>query len=98
MIAYYHHTQTLGLGHTFPLGEPWAEGSVLDHALISLPYPFGPDLEILDSDQLHIHFYWILPVSDKECQFKAKNGLDALESVFEDGEIKFWDLSRKSMI
>jgi hypothetical protein len=27
------------------LGEPWLPGSACDHGLISLPYPWGPELE-----------------------------------------------------
>src|SRR5690349_2812729 len=49
MTAHYHLTgATLGVGHTIPIGEPLMPGSVLDHLLVSLPYPFGPELEVLE--------------------------------------------------
>src|SRR5262245_7606824 len=45
MTVHYHHTQTLGLGDTYPLGETWMAGSTLDHAVVSRPYPYGPRFE-----------------------------------------------------
>jgi hypothetical protein len=35
MVAYYHRTEGLGVGHTFPLGYGWLGGSC-DHMLVSL--------------------------------------------------------------
>ena len=98
MTSFYHHTQTLGLGHTFPIGEPWVPGSTLDHGLISLPYPLGPHLEVLDTDSVHVHIYWILPITAAECAFKAENGLEALESAFEDAGLEYWDTRRSSIV
>src|SRR5258706_165567 len=43
MTVYYHRGGRLGLGHTYPIGEPWLPGSRCDYILVSLPYPFGPD-------------------------------------------------------
>jgi hypothetical protein len=43
--VYYHRPGRLGLGHTLPIGEPWLPESACDHWLVSLPYPFGPDLQ-----------------------------------------------------
>jgi hypothetical protein len=48
MVAYYHATggdYELDHGHTVPIGRPWVHGSKCDHLLVSLPYPWGPDLE-----------------------------------------------------
>jgi hypothetical protein len=98
MTAFYHHTEKLGLGHTFPLGKPWASGSTLSHALISLPYPFGQDLEIFCSDGDHVHFYWILPITTEECAFRHASGLEALESIFSDTEMNYTDVKRASVV
>lgn len=98
MTAYYHHTETLGLGHTFPLGEPWLPGSALDYALISLPYPFGPDFEILKLDGWHAHIFWILPITASEYAYKKSHGLEALESAFDDAELKYWDAERTPVV
>ena len=98
MTAFYHHTETLGLGHTFPLGEPWIPESTLDHALISLPYRFGPELEVFNSKGDHVHFYWILPITAEECAFRHANGLGALESIFDEAELHDWDAKRASVV
>jgi hypothetical protein len=48
MVAYYHATSgdyRLDHGHTVPIGRPWIRGSSCDHLLLSLPYPWGPELE-----------------------------------------------------
>src|ERR1043165_3824146 len=36
MTAWYHHEYRLGLGHTFPIGEPWLPGSTCNFMLVSL--------------------------------------------------------------
>ena len=50
MNAYYHanpdESFRLDVGHTVPLGEPWLPGSLLDHLLVSQPYPYGPEFEM----------------------------------------------------
>jgi Suppressor of fused protein (SUFU) len=98
MTAYYHFTHTLGLGHTLPIGEPWLEGSNCDHLLVSLPYPFGPELEICEIDREHIHFFWLLPITSAERNFKARYGLEALEELFEKGELEYWSVRRASVV
>lgn len=54
MTAWYHGDQGLGLGHTFPIGEPWLPGSACDSILVSLPYPFGPALELYNCPGLNL--------------------------------------------
>src|SRR5262249_52652746 len=60
MSAWYHGREGLGSGHTFPIGEPWLSGSTCEFFLVSLPYPFGPDLEICESSDGHVHVLWLL--------------------------------------
>ena len=98
MTAFYHSTEKLDVGHTFPLGEPWLPGSSLDHALISLPYPFGPDLEVFDTDDCHVHFYWILPITSEECRYRHEHGLEALEAIFSDSGMNYTDVKRPSVV
>ena len=47
--------------------------------LISLPYPFGPELEVCCLRERHFHLYWVLPITKAEREFKAEHGQDALE-------------------
>jgi hypothetical protein len=97
--AYYHQTSArLGLGHTVNLGRPWTQQSNCDHGLISLPYPFGPKLEVLCLSEKHIHCLWLLPITLEERDFKAKYGLDALEQRFESAKLNYLDPTRKSVV
>jgi hypothetical protein len=98
MTAYYHRTEGLGLGHTFPIGEPWLPDSACDHMLVSLPYPFGPELEVCCLGERHSHLYWVLPITKAERGFKAEHGLEALEQRFDAHAIEFWDPQRPSVV
>lgn len=101
MAAYYHagpEEQRLDVGHTVPIGEPWIEGSSCDHFVVSLPYPFGQDLEICTWNGGHARLLWLLPITQAERDFKAANGLDALESLFDEQAINFWEPTRRSVV
>ncbi len=97
MTVYYNRGGTLGLGHTMPIGEAWMPGSHCDHLLISLPYLFGPKLQTCHVGDRHVEFLWLLPITAAERDFKVAHGLQALESRFEQRELKFWDVSRESV-
>jgi hypothetical protein len=75
MTVYYHRGGKLGLGHTLPIGEPWLPGSVCDHLLVTLPYPFGPDLQTCHVGDRHVEFLWLLPISETERAWKVSSGL-----------------------
>ncbi|EJL6307626.1 suppressor of fused domain protein [Vibrio mimicus] len=98
MVTYYHSNHNLGFGHTLPIGEPWLEGSNCENWLISLPYPFGEDLEIMPLNSSHVHVAWLLPITDDERNFKIKYDLDALEQKFDDAELKYWEVKRSSVV
>jgi len=100
MTAYYHAgppIQHLDLGHTVPIGEPWLPGSSCDHLLVSLPYPFGPDLESCSWDGGHARLLWMLPITDAEREYKTQNGLDALEERLEQAAVHPTDGGRPSV-
>lgn len=98
MVAWYHKTRALGWGHTVPIGHPWLPGSLCDHMLISTPYPFGPELEVCNYDDGHVHVLWLLPISSTEKEFKVTNGVEALEQLFDNGAIEYWDACRESVV
>jgi hypothetical protein len=98
MVAYYHRTQGLGVGHTFPLGYGWLGGKC-DHVLVSLPYPFGPDLEWCDlGDDGHVRFLWLLPITEAEKRFRHEHGLEALEQRFDEAKLNHAFPWRKSVV
>ena len=41
---------------------------------------------------------WLLPVTAAERDFKAANGLEALEERFDDAELEYWDTRRASVV
>jgi hypothetical protein len=99
MTAHYHLTgERLGLGHTFPIGEPWVPGSKLDHMLVSLPYPFGPALEEMVVAGHEVRILWLLPISRSELDYKKQAGLEALEVLFDSEALEYWNPDRSSVV
>ena len=99
MVVLYHHSETLGVGHTFPIGQPWVPGSTLDHALVSLPYPHGPLLEQVPlADAENGQILWVLPITSAEREFKMERGLEALEQRFDQAGLRYWDVTRASVV
>ena len=98
MAAYYHHTEGLDVGHTLPIGRPWLAGATCDHLLVSLPYPFGPDLEVVLGGSGHRRVLWLLPVTQAERDYKVREGVEALEQLFDSHAIAYWDSRRPSVV
>jgi hypothetical protein len=98
MTVFYNRTGKLGLGHTVPIGEPWLPGSGCDHLLISLPYPFGPDLQTCHVGDRHIDILWLLPITERERTLKVSSGLESLESRFEGAGLRYWKAVRESIV
>lgn len=99
MLAYYHSTEGLGVGHMLPIGEPWLPQSQCDAMLISLPYPLGPQFEVCPIDeQRHVHIYWALPITSAERAFARAHGLEELEQRLESAGIIAEDPRRGSVI
>jgi hypothetical protein len=102
MTSYYHAeggSFALDLGHTVPIGWPWLPDSACDHLLVSLPYPWGPSLEVCElPEDGHIRVLWLLPITKAERDFKRANGLEALESRLEEAGIFPTDPHRASVV
>jgi hypothetical protein len=100
MTTSYHADpkHRLGPGHTVPIGRPWIDGADADHLLISLPYPWGRDLEVCALGDDHIHLFWLLPITKAERDFKADCGLEALEEKFDAAAIEWWKPERQSVV
>jgi len=101
ITAHFHAgppIERLGLGHTTNLGEAWLPGSACDHTLLSLPYPWLPDLEIVSWDGGHAEMLWVLPITRRERDFKREHGLEALERRFEAAGLDYTDTARASVV
>jgi hypothetical protein len=95
MTAYFSHTAKFGVGHTVPIGRPWREGSKCDELLLALPYPLGPELEEADLGDRQVRVLWLLPITRSESRYRHANDLEALESLFDEAEIEFWNVDRE---
>jgi hypothetical protein len=45
-----------------------------------------------------IHCYWLIPITEKERDYKIENGYQALEQLFEEKQIDYLDPDRKSLV
>lgn len=97
--AHYHRTSTkLDVGHSVNFGKAWVGQSQCEYGLISLPYLDGPKLELLQLGSRSINFYWLIPVSKSEVEFKKKNGLEALEVEFDRSQFDYVNPIREAVI
>jgi hypothetical protein len=97
-IAYYHKTTAkLNLHHTINFGRSWQGQSNCSFGYISLPYLDGPELETLLIDGKCVKFYWLIPITESERNYKERCGIEALENLFDNG-FNYIDNSRKSLI
>lgn len=98
MVAHYHRTEHLGLRHIFAIGEPWLDQSRCDCMATSLPYPFGPTLEKLDSSGWHARILWLVPITSSEREFARDQGLEELEARFDAARLSYWEIDREAVV
>ena len=101
VLAHYHRTEErIGLGHTVNFGRPWLPGSCCDHGLVSRPYLDGPTLETLNraGAAARVNFYWLIPITKAEREFKKMHGLEALEERLEASTFNYLDPTRLSVV
>ena len=98
--SYHKNDANLGLHHTVNFGRPWQNNSQCTYGFISLPYLDGPELEDLaipGTDVVH-KFYWLIPVTKAEVEFKKKYGVEELEQRFELEKFNYVDPYRESVV
>jgi hypothetical protein len=93
-----HAARALRLGDVVPLGRPWAPGSGCDHALVTLPYPYGATLERVNAPGFPIRIAWLVPITAKEAAFREQHGQEALERRLQDAAIDFLAVGRESCV
>jgi hypothetical protein len=96
--SYHRNRLPLNLNHTFNIGRPWLGNSKCDHAFISLPYLDGQDLQLFNFGTETFECYWLIPITEKERDFKAENGSEALELLFEDKQLDYLNPERECLI
>lgn len=96
-IAHFHRTgQSLGMGHSVNFGRPWLDRGTCSFGLISLPYLDGPKLEWMLEPR--VRFLWLVPITEREREFKIAHGTEALEQRLEAAGFNYLDPSRESVV
>ncbi len=99
--AFYHQNDAaLDLHHTVNFGRGWQDSSTCEYGLISLPYLHGPDLEngFIPGYSEIVKFYWLVPITKRELEFKKQHGVEELEIIFEKKGINYLNSRRESLI
>lgn len=96
------HARTLSArldrGSVVHLARPWMAGSSCDRLLVTLPYPYGPELEWCRWRRNSARILWLMPITAVEHAFVAEQGIDALESRFEALGVSFADPVRPPVV
>ncbi len=98
MIAYYARDHRLGLGHVIPIGRPLVSGSACEYVYLSLPYTFGPELEVVHLPDADHRILWVFPITPPERSLLLEQGPDPLEAHFEAKAVEYWSPFRLSVI
>ena len=98
-VAYYYMTgNKLSLDDTVNFGRPWQNGSTCEYGLVSLPYLDGTSLEKLLIDNVTVYCYWLIPITEKERNYRWSSGIEKLEERFESNQVDYIDPYRNSVV
>jgi hypothetical protein len=86
--------------HTVPNGMPMtAKPSKLTNFLFLPPYFEGEGFDTLHLAGDKVDILWLVPITDKECQYARENGSQALEEVLVQGDLDpVVDEARESLV
>ena len=88
----------LGYGHTIPNGEPFADNTDLCCVLLTMPCFFGTECAVCALPNGNaVNFYQIVPLYEKEVEYKIKYGIKTLEELFGDDFDMVKDIHRPSI-
>ena len=96
--SYHRNGLPLGIHHTINIGRPWLSNSKCDHGFISLPYIDGEELELLEFNDQTTHCFWLIPITERERDYKVENGCEALEQLFEDKQLDYLNPLRECVV
>ena len=93
-----HAEKALGYGDVIALGRGWIQGSPCDHLLLTLPYPYGANLEHVASPGFPVRILWLVPITAAEAAFAREKGREALEQRLQAGAVDFLAEQRASVV
>ena len=92
----------LDRGSVVQLEGPWLPGSECDRLLVTVPYPYGPELEYCRwkyrGQNNAARILWLMPITPAEAAMVALDGIEALEARFEEVGVNFADPARSSAV
>lgn len=98
-VAYQQRLHNIiDVTNTISLGRPVKKDSPCTHALVSLPYPDGAKMEVAKIGGKETYFYWLLPITEKEAEYKINCGLYDLEMLLDNPPLNYLDPKRKSVV
>lgn len=100
MVSHYHSFEAhrLSIGSVVNIGRPWMLDSPMDHLLVSLPYPYGPELEWSPAEAGSARFLWLLPIHQSEADFIKRATLDEFESMLDSRGVNVLDPNRSPIV
>lgn len=75
----------------------YIKNSDMKHLLLTYPFLWD-NINNMNFEEFTLAWLMLVPVSDNEKAYCESNGLDALESLFEEQQIDIFDLYRKSVL
>jgi Suppressor of fused protein (SUFU) len=98
-LAHFHRTGApLNLGHTVNFGTALWDGSNLDHGFLSFPYVDANGFDSFECDGRKTHVTWVIPITASERNYKKTDGVEALETLFEEHGLDYLNPARPSVV
>jgi hypothetical protein len=73
-------------------------GLEVKHLLFVPPFPWGEELNMLRLPDKSVAWLLAVPITDQERQFAAERSADALEDLFAEHELDYFDFHRQSLV
>lgn len=78
--------------------DMYYENSEMKHIMFVPPFLWENKLAPLHLETKTVHWLLGIPISDKELEYRMRNGASALEDLFQEKDIDIFDINRKSVI
>jgi hypothetical protein len=86
-------------GVVFPsLVKDYGLSSHLDHVMWAPPFPWNQLGSVEITEDLTVHWLLAVPISEAERKLLVTRGFNALEALFAEHEVEYFDLKRPSIV
>ena len=98
-IAYgYRNGDAMEVNDIVNFGRPWHKNSICTHGLVSLPYPDGSKMEVERILGKNTFFYWMIPITEREADYKKNCGIYDLNLLFDEPPLDYMNIRRRSVV